>query len=74
MCVVTEFVLPLGWEWLKLEQGVTVEYSSFVALIGSFFSLLSLSNLSLAGFFPCLISARIVIVTMDKEKQRIALG
>jgi len=68
MCAVTEFVLPLGWEWLKLEQGVTVEYNSFVALIGSFFSWLSLSNLPLAGFFPCLISARIVIVTMDKEK------
>jgi hypothetical protein len=68
MCTVTEFVLPLDWEWLKLEQGVTVEYSSFVAFIGSFCSWLSLSNVSLAGFFPCLISARIVILTMDKEK------
>jgi hypothetical protein len=67
-CTVTEFVLPLGWEWLKLEQGVSVEYSSIVALTDSFFSSLGLSNLSLAGFFPCLISARIVIVTMGKEK------
>jgi hypothetical protein len=67
-CTVTEFVLPLGWEGLKLEQGVTVGYSSIVPLIGSFFSWLSLLNLCLAGFFPCLISARIVIVTMGKEK------
>ena len=74
MCTLTEFVLPLGWEWLKLEQVVTVEYSSFVALIGSFFCWLSLSKLSLSGLFPSRISARIVIVTMDKEKLKIALG
>jgi len=36
MCTFTEFVLSLSWEWLKLEQGVTVQYTSFVALIGSF--------------------------------------
>jgi len=36
MCTFTEFVLSLSWEWLKVEQGMTVQYSPFVAVIASF--------------------------------------